>query len=110
MSTHNLHFWLTVNYHLFTHSDISYRFNGENNKVMLVLIVLLQKPRVRPEPYQIPAYLWVGRNSWTQRQIATSISTTRLVPHSGNLQESQVLNHFRISIVLSYTHVEIEDI
>ena len=26
-----------LNYHLFTHSDVSYRFNGENENIMLEL-------------------------------------------------------------------------
>ena len=34
---------LTVNYRLFTHSDVSYRFNGENDNLMLESSICLQR-------------------------------------------------------------------
>ena len=34
---------LAVNYHLFSHCDVSYRFNGKNDKVVLELYINSQE-------------------------------------------------------------------
>ena len=62
------------------------------------MMLLFQKPRAALEPYQTPACWWDGRNSWTQRQTDTSISTTILVPHSGNRPVYQVMTNRYFSI------------
>ena len=45
----------TVNYRLFTHRDVSYRFNGENDNVVIELIILsMGKPTGAVYPYYVP--------------------------------------------------------